>query len=91
MFYGRGGQPDKDEFIGKVTRHNEAVKEYFKDRPDDLLVLDVCAGDGWEKLCPFLEKAVPDKPFPHKGKGKYKWIMRKIKPIKFALKRALKI
>jgi hypothetical protein len=45
--------------------HNQRVQEYFRDRTKDLLVFDVCAGDGWEKLCRFLGKPVPDQPFPH--------------------------
>jgi len=42
----------------------EGVLEYFEARPDDLLVMDICGGDGWEKLCPFLGIPVPDAPFP---------------------------
>ena len=34
------------------------------ERFESLLVLDVCGGDGWEKLCPFLGKPIPDQPFP---------------------------
>jgi hypothetical protein len=45
-------------------KHLADVQEYFKDRPDDLLTMNICEGDGWEKLCPFLNKAVPDRPFP---------------------------
>jgi Sulfotransferase domain len=45
-------------------RHVREVEEYFKQRPRDLLVLDVCAGEGWEKLCAFLNKPVPPGPFP---------------------------
>lgn len=46
--------------------HAKYVQEYFRDRPDDLLVLNVSAGDGWNKLCPFLGKPVPNRPFPHR-------------------------
>jgi hypothetical protein len=45
--------------------HNRDVLAYFKDRPNDLLVLDLEAGDGWDKLCPFLGEPVPDIPFYH--------------------------
>ena len=45
-------------------RHHEGVMQYFKDRPDDLLVMNVLEGDGWEVLCRFLNKPVPDQPFP---------------------------
>jgi hypothetical protein len=40
------------------------VHSYFRDRPDDLLIMDLVHGEGWEKLCPFLGKDVPDGPFP---------------------------
>ncbi len=49
--------------------HLEDVREYFKDRPGDLLTMDICAGDGWEKLCPFLGKPVPDESFPNLNPG----------------------
>lgn len=45
-------------------KHVHDVKEYFKDRPQDLLTLDICKGEGWEKLCPFVNRPVPDIPFP---------------------------
>jgi hypothetical protein len=44
--------------------HYKNVLEYFKNRPDDLLIIDICAGQGWEKLCPFLDKPLPQYPFP---------------------------
>lgn len=43
--------------------HNAAVVAYFADRPDDLLVMRLEDGDGWEKLCPFLGHPAPDTPF----------------------------
>jgi len=42
--------------------HHRNVLEYFKDRPQSLLVLNIVAGEGWEKLCPFLNKPIPDEP-----------------------------
>ena len=43
--------------------HNSAVREYFRDRPQDLLVMELEKGDGWEKLGAFLNVAVPGGPF----------------------------
>ena len=43
--------------------HNDAVREYFKQRPNDLLVMNLERGDGWEQLCPFLGEPIPRKPF----------------------------
>lgn len=73
--YGRGkGLPkdDKANTIKIYNNHNKEVIEYFKDRPNDLLVIDFTKGDKWDKLCAFLEKDVPKTPFPHYNKGKSK-------------------
>jgi hypothetical protein len=52
------------EHLRRVWREHDAlVRARFADR-SDLLVLDVCGGEGWERLCPFLGVAVPDAPFP---------------------------
>jgi hypothetical protein len=45
--------------------HVRNVTRYFQNRPDDLLVLDICAGNGWDALCRFLGLVAPDEPFPH--------------------------
>jgi len=44
--------------------HNRLVKDYFKNRPADLLILNITKGEGWKKLCPFLNKDIPDRIFP---------------------------
>jgi hypothetical protein len=55
---------DEDIFSQKYDQHLEDVKEYFKHREADLLILNICEGDGWDKLCAFLGKEIPKKPFP---------------------------
>ncbi len=67
---------DEDVFRERYRRHNREVLDYFADRPDDLLVLDILAGDGFEKLCPFLGVPIPDEPFPHRNKQENRWKMR---------------
>lgn len=63
--YGVGHPKGNEEvYIARYVRHNQDVIEYFKDRPGDLLVLHITAGEGWERLCPFLGMAVPRVPFP---------------------------
>ncbi len=53
------------ERLANVHRvHEEQVREHFKGR-DNLLVMDVTQGDGWEKLCAFLDVPVVDAPFPN--------------------------
>lgn len=51
-------------------RHLASVTDYFQMRPDDLLVMDVSAGDAWEELCPFLGKMIPSVAFPWKNRRK---------------------
>jgi len=48
----------------KWDEHTAAVYKHFAERQDDLLVYDVCGGDGWEPLCAFLNLPVPDRTFP---------------------------
>ncbi|HEY2989803.1 MAG TPA: sulfotransferase [Candidatus Binatia bacterium] len=54
--------PDRLKYV--YEKHVADVGEYFKDRPGDLLTLNICAGEGWEKLCPFLSRPIPDADFP---------------------------
>jgi hypothetical protein len=66
--YGRGKGLVKDHrqnAIDVYRRHNGEVRAYFKDRTDDLLVIDFTKGEKWEPLCRFLNKEVPALPFPH--------------------------
>lgn len=60
------------ELVSSVyDRHRRNVLEYFEGRPDDVLVLDITSGEGWEKLCPFLGRPIPAEPFPHVFDRKY--------------------
>ncbi len=61
---------DADNFAETHKRHQEEVKNYFSGREDDLLIFSVCNGEGWEPLCEFLNKPVPEVPFPHANKIK---------------------
>jgi hypothetical protein len=51
----------------RYLEHNERVQREVS--PDRLLVMDLTAGDGWDKLCGFLGLRVPDRPFPHEHRG----------------------
>lgn len=56
-----------DRFSLAYDTHVRNVQEHFRERPDDLIVLDICGGDGWEPLCAFLGRPVPDEPFPREN------------------------
>lgn len=59
------GSSEPREFFYKrrYKRHNDLVRTIVP--VDRLLVLDIAAGEGWEKLCPFVGKPIPNTPFPH--------------------------
>lgn len=55
-------------FVHAYAQHLAAVRQHFAGRPGQLLELDIDAGEGYEKLAPFLGVPVPDPPFPHRGR-----------------------
>ncbi len=55
---------DEDKFKKAYYEHKEDILNYFNNRLDDLLLFDLCGGDGWDILCSFLKKPLPDKNFP---------------------------
>lgn len=60
-------------FIERYERHNNEVKSYFRDRPDDLLCMHLDRGEvTWENLCNFLGFDIPDEPWPHANTAKDK-------------------
>lgn len=67
VLYGRRDF-DRDVFLARYRHHNRDVLQYFKDRPDDLLVMnmsELADWQAWGKLCGFLGKPVPNTPYPH--------------------------
>ncbi|MBN1688565.1 MAG: hypothetical protein JW893_05655 [Candidatus Omnitrophica bacterium] len=64
---------DEKKFRETYERHIKVIEVDFLSRPRDLLVLNICGGDDWVPLCRFLEKPVPQIPFPREnvtGKNK---------------------
>ena len=67
--YGHPAPRGHEAAYRKVFRtHNQKVRERFAGSPR-FLELDVCAGDGWKKLCPFVDRPVLEGVFPHMNKG----------------------
>jgi glycosyltransferase involved in cell wall biosynthesis len=75
---------DRRKMGQAYERHYKAVLAYFRKRPEDLLVLNICDGEGWEILCPFLGKPIPKESFPRlnavrvgrvKVKGDGPWLL----------------
>jgi len=68
IIYGRRDF-DALTFLERYRRHNAEVLDYFKDRPDDLLVVntDEDIEYRWNDLCKFLDVPVPDAEFPNEN------------------------
>lgn len=65
---------DEQMFMRGYANFTSGVYQYFKNRPQDLLVMDIAAGDGWEKLCAFLNAPIPDIPFPRANVTQIRWL-----------------
>lgn len=59
---------NEERFKNVYIDHLKEIKDYFKNRESDILYIDICDGEGWEKLCPFLNKKKPLMDFPHENK-----------------------
>lgn len=55
------------EHLDFYCTHNDRVVEFFNEHNASHLLLEISwdAGDGWDKLCPFLGEPIPTLPFPH--------------------------
>lgn len=72
--YGKGaGFPAGNEviYLERFRKHNQDVIEFFKDKQDQLLVLNVAEEDAYQKLCLFLGKPVIREAFPKKNVRSY--------------------
>jgi hypothetical protein len=66
QIYGRK-KFDAAVFLSAYRRHNADVMDYFKGRPDDLLIMDMSKKQGWKELCLFLNAAIPSQGYPMKN------------------------
>lgn len=87
--YGPGkGDPQAHPqvYLDRYRAHVARVREYFADRPHDLLELDMGRHPGWEPLCRFLDRPVPDRDFPHHNQAEPRWV-RRVKRVYSRLRR----
>ncbi len=55
---------DPAVWLSTYDRHLKSVMEYFRGRKSDLLILNICNGQGWSEICSFLNCEVPNLAFP---------------------------
>jgi len=60
---------DKDVYIASYLEHNRRVTEYFRHRPNDLLVLNVSHADAMQRLCEFLDVPYRGQSMPHMNRS----------------------
>ena len=48
--------------------HNQSIIDYFKDRPKDLLILNVADANAMERLCQFIDIPYQGQKMPHLNK-----------------------
>ena len=65
---------DERKFRRAYANFTRGVDQYFINRPQDLLIMDIAAGDGWEELCAFLKVPIPDIPFPRANVTRIRWL-----------------
>jgi hypothetical protein len=59
---------DAELMLRKYREHNAMVLEYFKDRPSDLLVMNMGSNAAhWSDLCGFLDLPIPAVPYPERN------------------------
>jgi hypothetical protein len=59
---------DETSYVAGYHAHEADVRQYFRGRPGDLLVMNICAGEAWDVLCPFLGVEAPATPFPARNR-----------------------
>lgn len=56
---------EKELWIARKQKKYQRIRNYFFDRPDDLLIMNIVDDSGgWEELCQFLDLPVPSASFP---------------------------
>ena len=78
-------------YLKRYTDHIIEVKKYFKDRPNDLLIMYMEKGYGWLEICEFLNCKIPRKKFPHVNKGAYSTKEKVLKFLKKKFRTFLKL
>ena len=58
---------DPDKYKAHYESHNDQVVDYFFQRKNDLLVLNVSEADAYKNLCEFLEKPWDGTKMPHEN------------------------
>lgn len=65
-----GNDFEPERFSAAYDRHIGDIDHFFRDRPNDLLTLDIFGDDDpWAALCAFLKTPRQGAPFPHQNRS----------------------
>lgn len=68
-YFGHFGRTcTEEEAIRRLRQHQERILQILAGEPF-LLRMNITAGEGYEKLCPFLDVAMPRRQFPWENRG----------------------
>lgn len=69
-FYGTNGtiKGNENKYTSFYDEHNENILNYFKGK-SNFIAFNFWEGDGWKKLCNFLDKQILDERIPHRNKN----------------------
>ena len=62
---------DKDIYINHYISHKHKILDYFRNRPEDLLVLNLSKPGAMQSLCKFLNITFTNQVMPHLNKSEY--------------------
>lgn len=60
---------NEEAWLMAYSKHLALVFDHFAERSNDILWIDITHGDGWQMLCHFLNKSIPQQAFPHLNKS----------------------
>jgi hypothetical protein len=56
---------EQEKMWKEIHQQKEQSLDFFKNFPHRPLIMNICEGNGWEKLCPFLNRPTPNQLFPN--------------------------
>lgn len=60
---------EKESNWVEIKKNKDQEIEYIVQFSNRVLIMDICNGDGWVKLCDFLKKPIPCVAFPNVNKS----------------------
>lgn len=84
LFYGHTmPHGHKAADVNFYERYNQRVISRFRNRPGKLLVICWEQEPGWDRLCAFLDRPVPDTPIPHLNQRRSRSLRQYVRRVRY--------